>query len=1246
MRTPHRLIHRPSQTLDDCPHPARDGVTRAGGAPSRHAHPHAGPLLRDAGRMSIPALLRWPLPLLLILFAITVQAAPRELRVVSDENFPPYLFKDTAGETRGYLVDLWQLWSEKTGVPVQLTAIQWSEAQARLLRGEADVIDMIYRTAKRELLYDFSSVHAELPVAIFAHRSITGITEVADLRGFRVGVQADDACINQLEQQGIETLATYPNYAALLDAAVAEEIKLFCLDQYPADYYLYQRGQHRQFIKAFELYRGAAHWAVRKGDSATRALVLHGMKAISTAERAALDRKWLGERTDWTVWIKPLGIATAALLGMAVLLLLWVLSLRRLVGRRTREILRYQDQLEQLVEERTTQLRSTTANLEKLVGEQRTLFDSVPVGIVLARQGVILRCNRRLEELLGYEPGALIGLSLSLCGGIDDPDPQATAESWRRLKRGEHNSHEIRLTRQDQTRFWARVTSRLLDPEQPLKGVLGIIVDIEQEHATAEALREAKELAESAARVKSEFLANMSHEIRTPMNAILGLAHLALKTELTTKQLGYLTRIQSSGQHLLGIINDILDLSKIEAGKLNLEQTDFVLDGLLSNLGSLIGEKAAEKGLELIFEIAPQVPTWLHGDPLRLGQILINYANNAVKFTERGEILVRVELLREEGQRLLLHFSVHDTGIGMTPEQQTRIFTPFEQGDSSTTRQYGGTGLGLSIVKRLTELMGGEAGVESRPGEGSTFWFTAWVSRGTTAEPRPRLHDDLLGQRILVVDDHEQTRLVLARILEHLRFRVDAVADGQAAAAAVARADQDGASYAVVCLDQQMPGWSGLQTAQAIRALAVRHQPRLLMVTALGQDAPSEAAEHAGIKRIIHKPVTPSELFDAILNALQGERTGVETQDSNAPHERESRSSALRGTRLLLVEDNEINRLVAREILEHAGFAVATASHGREALERLRGGESFALVLMDMQMPVMDGLEATRRIREQPELADLPILAMTANALEQDRQRCLDAGMNDFIAKPIDPEQLWRTLLRWIETPQGGDTPWGESTARPHPPSGTEPALPRAIMGLDMALGLKRHLGKLDFYRAMLGQFVSQQEETPSEIRRAIDDADWQQARRLAHSLKGIAGHLGATLIQELAETLERSLIEDARNGRESSATSAQLLALAAALSALLSELKTDLHEIEGAPERLDAPPTSDDSDSDALSVQEILEELQQRLEHGDPGARDWAEHHAETLRQILGREQVTLARAIENFDFDRALSILSDRPG
>ena len=537
-----------------------------------------------------------------------------------------------------------------------------------------------------------------------------------------------------------------------------------------------------------------------------------------------------------------------------------------------------------------------------------------------------------------------------------------------------------------------------------------------------QALREAVQHAEAASRAKSDFLANVSHEIRTPMNAIIGLAHLTLQTDLTQRQRDYLGRIQDSGHHLLGIINDVLDLSKMQAGMMRAERVTFGLAQVLDNVVAQVAGAAALKGLELMLSLPPELPSQIVGDPLRLGQILINLSNNAVKFTDHGEVTLRVAWVGEESQdgaasaavdgSVVLEFSVTDTGIGLTQEQCGRLFRDFEQADSSTTRRYGGTGLGLAITARLAALLDGEVGVHSELGVGSTFSFKARFGAVPAASSALSLPPELAGKRLLVADDHPGARAGTVGMLNALGFAATGVSRGADALAELTQAAAGGEPYAALILDSRMPDMDGIATARQLRQLPLQ-QPLILLTTLYDEDAPGESASSTAVDGVIAKPLFPDALARAVIRLFQTEDLDVATMVPHASAGDESRGCP-NGGRLLLVEDNEVNQMVAAEMLELEGFVVDVAGNGAEALEQVKRND-YDAVLMDVQMPVMDGLQATRAIRQLPKGLRLPIIALTANAMVEDRQMCLDAGMNDYISKPIEPDALKRLLARWLQ---------------------------------------------------------------------------------------------------------------------------------------------------------------------------------------------------------------------------------------
>ncbi len=776
----------------------------------------------------------------------------------------------------------------------------------------------------------------------------------------------------------------------------------------------------------------------------------------------------------------------------------------------------------------------------------------------------------------------------------------------------------------------------------------GYLADVTAEHAAAQALSVAKQTAEDATRSKSLFLANMSHEIRTPMNAIIGMSHLALKTGLTPRQHDYVQKIQRAGQHLLGIINDILDFSKIEAGKLQVDKQPFELDQLLENLATLIGDKASAKGLELVFDVAADVPVALEGDALRLGQILINFANNALKFTERGEVAVTVRVLQRDAHCVLLHFAVRDTGIGLSEQQLGQLFQSFQQGDASTTRKYGGTGLGLAISRKLASLMGGETGADSVLGQGATFWFTARLDIGQSQRPTLLPSPDLRGRRLLVADDNDSARVVIAGLLESMGFAVHTAVSGAEALAMVRAAALGDTPYDVVLLDWQMGALSGIDAAGAIRALGLALPPRLLMVTDYGREEVIQQAHTAGFDDVLIKPVNASVLFNTLIRLLGGS-VDDSLQTRMAPVSTLAALATIHGARVLLAEDNELNQQVAAELLMDAGLLVDIAVNGVEALAMAQRGD-YQLVLMDMQMPEMDGVAATRAIRALPALDALPVVAMTANAMQADRELCMQAGMVDYIVKPIEPDELWRVLLRWIPARSSALSTSASAVTAGSGSSGlsgnasvlpavayaapAEPAL-APIAGLDMVSGLRRVMGKRPRYIAMLRSFVSNQAGAVQQIRKQLEAGDRAGAERSAHTLKGLAGNIGADALQVLADETEHAL-----SPARAASVQARVLAeqLAPQLAQLASVLAGQIAAIEAA---LPALEPEIPHSYTAAQRDHIVAQLVALLEDDDARSAHLLNEHKTLLAAAFPQHYAQLQHAIQEFDMEQALVLL-----
>jgi two-component system sensor histidine kinase/response regulator len=647
-----------------------------------------------------------------------------------------------------------------------------------------------------------------------------------------------------------------------------------------------------------------------------------------------------------------------------------------------------------------------------------------------------------------------------------------------------------------------------------------------------EELDASRRAAEVATQAKGDFLANMSHEIRTPMNAILGMAHLIMRTEMTAKQDDYLSKIDTSARNLLGIINDILDFSKIESGRLELEVVDFSLEEVLENVSTMVAFKAQKKGVEFVYTLAPNVPLSLRGDPLRLGQILINLCGNAVKFTNQGEIVISIELVSEDAEQVRLQFCVSDTGIGMNEEQRTKLFRAFSQADASTTRKYGGTGLGLVISKQLIELMNGNVRVESEPGVGSTFYFTVtfeWAKK--ELKRANKVSPDLQGLRTLVVDDSKTARQTLSTMLDSFSFQTDVAASGEEAMEKLTRATEIGEPIKLVLMDWKMPGMDGIETSLCIKSdPKLTHVPTIIMITAYDREEVTKQAKEAGLGELLVKPVSPSSLLEKILDIFgkKFEKAPLQKTVSEL-----GTLHRIKGARILVAEDNEINQQISQEILEEAGFVVEIANDGKEAVKMITEyaendplNVPFDAVLMDIQMPEMDGIEATQAIRNwerntssKQKKPEIPIIAMTAHAMVGDAEKSLAAGMNDHVTKPIDPDRVFSTLVKWVK-PGVRKIPEKDVLRDTSGIQGEDLPLPD-LPGIDVESAITRMGGKPKRFRKFLIKFLTYKSGAADELSAALRDGDMEQVELLAHNLKGVAGNVGANDLYTAADNLE-----------------------------------------------------------------------------------------------------------------------------
>ncbi|MBK7003584.1 MAG: response regulator [Rhodoferax sp.] len=810
-----------------------------------------------------------------------------------------------------------------------------------------------------------------------------------------------------------------------------------------------------------------------------------------------------------------------------------------------RELEQHRDQLKAQAERQEVQLDAVLENMADGAG-------------VLDGAGVILYANPAWVHIMGVATGE----------ELQQLTPaQWLQASWQELQTqldatdtaGGAMVHQLILLRPHGSEVPVEASFSVIERHADglPKRIQTMVRDITLRRETERALVAAREAAFQASKAKSDFLANMSHEIRTPMNGVMGLTQLLLDTPLNDRQRDYLNKIISSSRALLNILNDILDYSKIEAGRLDLEQQDMELDAILGNVANLFATHAEQKGIELFLEVDRKIPA-LRGDALRLGQVLNNLVGNALKFTPKGEIHIKVELLERSDDAVQLAFSVRDTGIGLSSEQAQKLFQPFTQADGSITRRFGGTGLGLSISKRIVELMQGEIGVESVLGQGTTFRFTARLALQPVQADATVL--GLPPMRVLVVDDMATSRLILRHILQSWHFDITEADSGEQALAALQEAQSVGKPFDLLLLDWQMPGIDGLEVAARVQRQALAHAPTIIMATAFSREKLLSTAQDIHLDAVLTKPVTASDLSDT-LSSLHGQQRAPKAASKAPIHSIRQKTGAIRGAHVLLAEDNAVNQQVAQGFLENAGLKVDIAQNGREALERI-ATSSYDLVLMDLHMPEMDGFEATRAIRAQG-LTTLPIVAMTAAAMKQDVDASLAAGMNDHVAKPIDPDALCAALLRWISPGRRSDVEENDTT---HAVDEDEGGVALVLPGFDLE-GLRSRTGA---DRAgvlqLLGLFANEVRAAPEDLARLLRDGDHATARRLAHSVRGAAGNLGALELQAVAQRLEAELSQPGIDVEELASSQQAFVASALQTIAVLDGLRTRQQPTAEAP--------------------------------------------------------------------------------
>lgn len=883
----------------------------------------------------------------------------------------------------------------------------------------------------------------------------------------------------------------------------------------------------------------------------------------------------------------------------------------------------------------------------------------------------VLTCSEETCRIFGVPCDASLTLE-SLISKAHPEDLPMVSESFRKAVLGEFFRITYRILAEGRTK-WIEIRAEIeFDGNNRPAVCLGTVQDLTAQVTAAreldeyrlhledmvrlrtEELEEAKSAAEFANQAKSSFLSNMSHEIRTPINAIIGFAYLIRRDPLTARQADELDKLSDASRHLLQIINDILDISKIEAQKVTLDIYDFEPARIIDRICSIVDEDAARKNLRISVDL-DHIPQALSGDGNRVSQILLNLLTNAVKFTENGGVSITAQEIKTEKNRITLRFTVKDSGIGMTREQQDRLFQDFEQATNSTTRNYGGTGLGLSICKRLTELMGGTIGVESEIGKGSSFWVDIPFGLSFAQPAEPYTLTSLSGLRALIIDDSPDACKVMASMLADLKMRPDTVNSGKEGFEAVTRADQDKDPYHLVIVDYKMPDLDGIDTVLMLKSLPLSVFPHIMMITAYGNDLREENPERLGITNILTKPVTSSRLQDFLTDILFHAPSAQNTESSESVR-RELKRHA--GAKILLVEDNPINQEVAGGLLEAVSMHISIAENGQKAVDMVRSG-TFDLILMDLQMPVMDGLEAAGIIRTMPSQRFTPIIAMTAVAFEEDRLNCLHAGMNDYLAKPVDPDTLYRMILKWLpavkktsaadEDRKGRSDEGSIAQAAPQPPDILS-ALSQ-IEGLNAEFGLKNLSGDIKWYAKLLEQFVTRHAADAAVMLGYLRDNDLSSIGKLCHNIKGTSSTLGLNGIREQAAALE-TLVRNGQPGREIEESLKRLDERLKMTGDALRRLLAPLREAGGkepagresaGSESADSEPAGRESDTGTKfpEIHALLNRLLPLIENHNTEANDLFEHKKDLLLPVIGNPVTILENQLQMFDYDDAFLTL-----
>ncbi|GLI56615.1 hypothetical protein PM10SUCC1_21290 [Propionigenium maris DSM 9537] len=1127
----------------------------------------------------------------------------RQLSLGIFRGWPPYSYLNSEDEFSGVISEYIKIINEKLEIDmVPQKDLSWREVLEGVEKDRIDVVAGLARTEEREKTLLFTNPYLELPVVIATREDSPMVADIDSLEERKIAVVEGSIVEHYLERD-------YPEYQLLLYddtsgavKAVAEGRAFAVMDTIMSINYSSKRmGLDNIEVILTTPYTVELSMGVNKRHPELVPILDKILYSFTEDEKHLIETKWtempIEKEIDW-VFIWKVGTLAVVILGsIFTSIIVWN---RRLVS----EIKKRKEAERKIIE--------TMETTNKIIDNS-----PVPMAVIDTSTERIVRANEAMVEFNLISQEELYNhrmIDLYVEGD----------ERVRELRRktGVEN-YEVQLRRIGSgEKRWTLFSSHLLKYMEKQAHIITMI-DIEDIKRIHMELEEAKEKAESATKAKSEFLANMSHEIRTPMNAILGLNDLLKRTDLSGKQRDYVDKVGRSATNLLGIINDILDFSKIESGKMDIEYTTFSLDNVLEGLSNISGFKSAEKGIEFVIERGSHIPDYLIGDPLRIGQILLNLTNNAIKFTDKGEVLLRVTSRDVDSERVELKFEVKDTGIGLTEEQRKKLFTAFTQADASTTRKYGGTGLGLSISKHLVGLMGGEIDVESVYGEGSNFFFTITLKRGEGVK-RKAVAKELKGLRVMVVDDNESARRVMDSYLTDFSFETILVSSGEESVSQFEASLGEEKGIDLILMDLKLGGIDGIEAWKLIKERGKKTLPKIIMVTAFGREDIVDRARREGIETILMKPVSQSVLFDNIMEVF-----GVEEMIDN--HRRSSGEypegfEEIRGAKILVVEDNLINQDVIRAILEGEGFHVEVEENGQKAIEALAAGKEFDVVLMDLQMPVMDGYETTTELRKIERYRELPIIALSADAMSGTKKRVEEVGMNGYVTKPIDKTLLYESLVKFIE-PGRREIFVGDGEEERKEDIGKK--IKETLKDIDATEGLKRVGENTKLYMEILKKFRENNLNFAEDLKKAVAEGKRDENIRGAHTLKGVAGNIGAKRLYELAKELEGRLKENGEVDSLLGIVDEEIVKICEEIEVLTSDTSKE-------------EKTTVKVEIDPETVGRELKGLKELLEEYDTEAEEKLE---EIKSHLAGRGVDELLRRVEgcinNYDFEGALDHL-----